>query len=357
MIGLLFHGPEVFDSRWAQKIITAIKKIDSVKCVLAGAMGRTAVIDSGLENIEFWDEMPSRCLSRMALKLKNIIVVNYGKTVHSGLTFGNMIIERAGLKTPILQIECSHPCFVEWNDNNNPVIISILQKMGVTQKKPQKQFDTTSPSVWKENEKTYRKITTANINDFILVDGIIVGTALKTEIVLISKGKHLIEIQGAQIKEHGIEKLERFGGINLETVKLTTSSFLRGIEHIPRTKKTNGTKITFIDHAGMYVYNLINDTKGVVTVGDDTTSIVGDIMYRFQIPVIGIIDGDEDIIHKKAHITAGSMKLTVKADDIFGLKVFREIFNNKKNIEMDFKDLKDQIIKIAKKDLVKIQHY
>ena len=70
-----------------------------------------------------------------------------------------------------------------------------------------------------------------------------------------------------------------------------------------------------------------------MTVGDDTTAIVGDILYRFQMPVIGITDGDGDVILENARITPGSVVFTVRQDDVFGLTVFSEVFQNHGLIE------------------------
>ena len=107
-----------------------------------------------------------------------------------------------------------------------------------------------------------------------------------------------------------------------------------------------------MDHAGMYVYDLVHDVEGVVTVGDDTTAVVGDILYRFQIPVIGIVDGDADLILENIHFTPGSVRLTVREDDTFGLKVFEVVFKNRREIDASFDKVRDQIVGLADKDLV-----
>ena len=36
----------------------------------------------------------------------------------------------------------------------------------------------------------------------------------------------------------------------------------------------------------------LRDADLVVTAGDDTTLIASDILYRFNIPIVGITDGD-----------------------------------------------------------------
>ncbi len=345
MIGLLFHGPEVFDSGWGSRIIDAMKALDDVRCVLAGTMGRTAAIDNGLKGIEFWGKMPGACIHDLASQVDAVIIVNYAKSEQAGLVFGAMIVERARVDIPIVQVECSGPFFVEWAEGCDPHITGILRQMRI----PQRDGILIKPSVWEADGRVYRRMTTAAPGDFILINGIIAGRATGTEVIIACKNGHIIEIQGAEVKEHGIEKLDRFGGVDLQAVKLASTNTLRCMEHRPRTRKTKGYGVVFIDHAGMHVYDLAHEAEGVVTVGDDTTSVVGDILYRFQIPVIGIVDGDADMILQNGHFTSGSVRLTVQKDDLFGLKVFETVFQGKQEIDAGFEQVRDRIIELAEK--------
>ncbi|MBC2715175.1 MAG: DUF2117 domain-containing protein [Desulfobacteraceae bacterium] len=353
MIGLLFHGPEVFDSGWARRIIEAIETTDEVCCVLAGTMGRTAVFDNGLEGIAFWNKMPGACLYDLASEVSTVLIVNFGKSVDSGLVFGAMVVERSGVNTPVVQVECSGPFFVEWIKGCDRRVIETLRQMGVSQR-DQIQI---KPSVWEADGKVYRRMTTAAAGDFIFVDGIMVGRATGAQVVLACQNGHICKMQGATVKEHGIEKLDRFGGVDLRTVKLASSSTIRRTKHTPRITETKGRGVVFVDHAGMHVYDLTRDMEGVVTVGDDTTVVAGDILYRFQIPVIGIVDGDEDVILKNGHFAPGSVRLTVREDDEFGLKVFDAIFDNKQQIDVSFKEVLSRIVELADNDLLEQQNF
>ncbi len=89
----------------------------------------------------------------------------------------------------------------------------------------------------------------------------------------------------------------------------------------------------------MHVYELAAGVEGAVTVGDDTTAVAGDILRRFGVPVIGIVDGDGDGLHK-GKLAAGSLVLTVGADDKAGLKVKKEIFGGKDRSAADFAELR-----------------
>ncbi len=358
MIGLLFHGPEVFDSGWAQKVINAVRPLDTLCCVLAGTMGRTAVFDCGLEDIEFWDQMPGACLNTLARETDMVLIVNLGKSVESGLVFGGMVVERAGKgpamgRVPVIQVECSGPFFVEWVKGASAGIGEALSGLGLSQKEPIE----ITPSVWKENNTVYRRMSTAEAGDFVLVDGIMVGRATGDEVVLACRNGHICDVRGVDVKEHGIEKLDRLGGVALERAKLASTPTIRRSGYSPRTIESHGLGMVFLDHAGMHVYELADNAQGVVTVGDDTTVVAADILSRFNIPVIGIVDGDEDVVLKNGCFAPGSVRLTVQKDDEFGLKVLDAVFQGETRKDMAFEDALDRILTLAGDDLVKKEKF
>ena len=101
--------------------------------------------------------------------------------------------------------------------------------------------------------------------------------------------------------------------------------------------------MAFVDQFAIRVYDQVRNVEGAVTVGDDTTAIVGDILYRFGMPVIGIIDGDRDAILENAQMTPGSVIFTVRQDDVFGLTVFSKVFQDRPIIEDSYKTVRARI--------------
>jgi hypothetical protein len=353
MIGVLFHGPEVFDSGWAGRIIQGLSSVDTVRCVLAGTMGRTAVFDSGLQGIECPGTQPGSLVKELESGVDAIVFANYGKSEHAGLTFGAMVVQNSGASKPTIQAECSSACFVEWIDPVPPGLISVLENLGMRRVEPIK----LEPSIWEQEGRTYRRMTTAAPGEFVLVNGIIIGRATGGEGVIECENRRVTKVTGVKIKAHGLEKLDRLGGVDLRQAKLVSTPTIRRTPCTPRMKKTSGHGIAFVDHAGMYVYDLVQNVEGAVTVGDDTTAVVGDILYRFQLPLIGIIDGDKDTILSNTHFTPGSVTFQVREDDRSGLKVFSEIFRNRITIDEGFAKVRDRIAELVRNDLVKRQNY
>lgn len=354
MIGILFHGPEVFDSGWAHRIIEAFTPMAPLRCVLAGTMGRTAAMDSGLPDIRCPGTQPSRILKELQSEVDLVIFANYAKSLSSGLLHGAMVAARANIGIPLLQIECSAGLFVEWNAGRCPEVIEILERrLGLRKHDRVENPD----SIWEENGRICRRLTASAAGDFVLADGIVVGRATGGEIVIECEGRHIARASGMEVKTHGLEKLDHLGGVDLKSVKLATTRTLRRMEHTPRIMKRTGKGMAFVDHAAVRIYDRVRNMEGAVTVGDDTTAIVGDILYRFQMPVIGITDGDQDVILENARITPGSVVFTVRQDDDFGRTVFSEVFQNRAIIEEKFEVVRERIAALVRNELVRRQEF
>ena len=103
-----------------------------------------------------------------------------------------------------------------------------------------------------------------------------------------------------------------------------------------------------MSHAAEDIYKL-KDSDLVVTVGDDTTLVAADILYRFRVPIIGITDGDLDRVVEEGFRTVGSMIVELESgyDDIIGKKIFLELFNGRQTMEIEnIENFKSKIIQI-----------
>ena len=94
------------------------------------------------------------------------------------------------------------------------------------------------------------------------------------------------------------------------------------------------------------------DSSVVITVGDDTTLISSDILYRFDIPIIGITDGDLDKVVEDGFKVKNSIIFEVESgfDDIVGQNIKRIMFDGSKQ-SLDYSDIgevRDKIIEIIK---------
>ena len=181
-----------------------------------------------------------------------------------------------------------------------------------------------------------------------MMNGIIIGKVTDDNLTIIAKDNRIIEMIGGEIKNHGIEK---FGQVDLtkaiiKTGLLRTTENIKplSIKHIPNKK----LMAIFLNHAAEDIYKY-NQADVLVSIGDDTTLLSSDILYRFNIPIIGITDGDLDKVVLKGFKLDESLIIQVQSgfDDIIGHSIHEKIFNNGESIEIESIDnLKENILKL-----------
>ncbi len=116
-------------------------------------------------------------------------------------------------------------------------------------------------------------------------------------------------------------------------------------------------KISFLNHAAEDIYRL-KESDMVVTVGDDTTLVAADILYRFDVPIIGITDGDVDQVVENGFKSSGSMIIELESgwDDIIGARIFSELFKGIETIEIDdIENFKKELLQLI--DNTAAQYY
>ena len=354
-IGVVIHGPEIIDSGYALKIINLLKRFGEVKAKLGGTMGRVAVIDNNLQDIIDISEklMPSQSLKKLADN-DVLILMNYGKSKITGHTFGKIVVERANLNKPIIQIERpgeKDGTIIIWNDNNSEVVKEIASYLSKELNLKIEKCISRGLEVWEKDRRVFRKVHGVDVGEAILINGVVVGRAKSKDIILVAENGKLIDIIGGELKEEGAKKLKN---LNLKNAVIKTGILRRH----PTTPKIESREIDegyiiIVNHAGEDVIEMIKNKEviAVITIGDDTTTICGDILARFGIRVIGITDGDRDEILKNPVILKGSVIFLIKnmRDDDAGKILEDSLDLNKK---YSYEELLNEIRKIFKENNV-----
>ena len=426
-IGVVVHGPGIVDSGWAEKIIDILSNFGNVSCRLGGTMGRTAVIDAGVEDVI---DISLKLLPSQSLELFNrehadvIFLLNYGKSPETGRVFGykvfthyfKQISNEDFLATnhkplyessiPVIQIERpgeEDGAIISWNVVLNEQLAkskkSKRARLGLGDKNMLESLsfsfeelfdglkaaldlievtpeevvsDYFSNNQESEDEKsienllqsyddyetshyTYRKIHGVSPDENIFINGIVVGYSNADSIVLIARDGMIVDIINGTIKYHGLEKL---GPVDLERIIVKTGLLRKSEDVNPRILSHNDIyvkdternlysgeisedeysfKVAYVDHAAYDIYKF-KDFDLVVTIGDDTSLVASDILYRFNIPIIGIIDGDLDKVVENGFVNEKSIFIEVASgfDDIVGQYINEEIFMSKDTFEMPF---------------------
>lgn len=426
-IGVVVHGPGIVDSGWAEKIIDLLSNFGNVHCRLGGTMGRTAVIDAGLEDKI---DISLKLLPSQSLELFNrdhtdvIFLLNYGKSPETGRVFGykvfnhyfKQISNEDFLATnhkplyessiPVIQIERpgeEDGAIISWNvvlnqqlaksrkskrarlglgDKNMLESLSFnfeelfdgiraaLDLIEVTPEEVVNEYFSNNQE--SEDEKsiekllesyddyatshyTYRKIHGVSPDENIFINGIVVGYSNADSIILIARDGLIVDIINGTIKYHGLEKL---GPVDLERVIVKTGLLRKSDDVDPRilshdeihlndternlysgeiSEDEYSFKVAYVDHAAYDIYKF-KDFDLVVTIGDDTSLVASDILYRFNIPIIGITDGDLDKVVENGFVNEKSTFIEVASgfDDIVGQYIHEEIFYSKDTLEVPF---------------------
>ena len=428
-IGVVVHGPGIVDSGWAKKIIDLLSTFGNVRCRLGGTMGRTAVIDAGLEDII---DISLKLLPSQSLELFNredvdvIFLLNYGKSPETGRVFGykvfnhyfKQISNEDYLATnhkplyessiPVIQIERpgeEDGSIISWNTELNEQLAksrkskrarlglgkknmieslsfnfeelfdglrAALDLIEVTPEEVVSQYFSNveesedersiekileSYEDFNTSNYTYRKIHGTSPDENIFINGIVVGYSNADSVVLVARDGMIVDIINGTVKYHGIEKL---GPVDLERVIVKTGLLRKADDVSPRildhndiyvkdterniysgeiSEDEHSFKVAYVDHAAYDIYKF-KDFDLVVTIGDDTSLVASDILYRLNIPIIGITDGDLDKVVENGFVNERSTFIEVSSgfDDIVGHYINDELFLSKDTLEVPFDD-------------------
>ena len=409
-IGLLIHGPEVIDEGEAEEAIETLKEAGfEVEAALGGITGKTAVIDAGMQHVIdiSRDMRPSEVMEDFVERDVNfILLVNHAKTEESGFMLGEGILRRffdrrgsaAKENISFVQLEYGSVSriIIRWLLRHDDV--GVYKRLtGVFSEFHERQPYKLESRCKKDarSNRVYREIKGVHPGEKIVVDGVVIGMASSSHknknnsVTLVAKEGKLVDVVGGRLIKHNLEKLP--SPLELEKVLVKTASVIRrtkpkrvGVGTGTDERESQGKGREKKKKRACLFYNVANlfpklkdaedadaDVVVAVTIGDDTTSIAGDILKRFGIRMIGITDGDADGLI--AGIERGAVleqydkflppdsliiRLKPERDDIIGEKVKEEIFGGAEEIELDgdveqqIKALKHRILHLAEQDII-----
>ena len=355
-IGVVVHGPEIVDSGHAQKFLEFLEDYGTVRARLGGTMGRTAVIDAHLEDeIDISQKLfPSQSVDKFKDENCDVIfLINYGKSSVTGHAFGYKVYHNCQDQPVLIQMERpgeDDGSVVPWKNDQMKLAEEIAHKMGLQLVLPeeiQKKLFSEDPCQ-EMSSSICRQIAGVSPGENIFVNGIVIGKSTSSEVAIVAENGIITQLIGGELKEHGVEKL---GVIKLEKAIVKTG-LLRKSRVKPRILKSRKSKdyftISYLNHAAEDIYRLKNADM-VVTVGDDTTLVAADILYRFNVPIIGITDGDVDKVVEEGFKAEGSLIVELESgwDDLVGDKIFLELFNREETIEIEnIENFKSKLLQI-----------
>jgi hypothetical protein len=316
--GLVVHGAEVIDSGTVTWVLDRLQREAEVVATLGGAMGAAALIDAGLQDRV--SVVPRQLVSHALPALEQVcdatVMLNLSKTKESGLGFGSIVYGRVADKLSKPMVQMDHGFYVEWVPPMPLLLHSVVKELGMIKvDRPPREV----PSGVK------RVLHGVLPGESVWINGTVVGRATSSEVVVIlCNGK--LELLNVEVKEHGMEKVHvddlQRAVIRSGSVRRTSSSSFFAAPSV------GGEKVILVDHRAEDSIFRARGARAAVTVGDDTTRVASSLLARLGVPVIGIVDGDEDGICQDCAASPGSVTLVLYPgnDDQVGALVRQELF-------------------------------
>jgi hypothetical protein len=370
-IGIIIHSPEVTELGITKDFLTRVETAKmNYHAVLGGVMGRLAILDAILEEKVFIDHpyKPSEALDYLIVRnVDLIILINQASTREAGIEFGRQVGDNSNLlrffKTlPLIQIDRLRDedrFMIKWQ-HQCPLIEQWLQENYKLEEiiPPPAQV-----SLKVEGDKVTRIIRAIQINDKLLVNGVVIGAVTSDKVEINAESGRITDLKGAEKNIHGIEKL---GLVDLTAARITTLKSLRRIYKSAKRKISSPkikSHIAMLTWRGEQVYRQADKIDCLVSIGDDTTFVSTEILSRFSCPIIGIIDGDADgILYTETNLAQleeiappNSLFIQVQPglDDVVGQLIEKNLFKNRVKIKYStLEELRRQILAIAKEYLV-----
>ncbi|MEI6293173.1 MAG: DUF2117 domain-containing protein [Methanomicrobiales archaeon] len=285
------------------------------RTIVSGIMARTAAEESGLP-LEFAGQPPSFVLKDLD---GPVFLANCAKTLESGHIFGRIIAGRL-LPKGLVHLECSDRTIYAWN-NADLQLAELLFRLTGFPVEP-------CNALPDAEESDQREIRGCIAGEPVFVNGLVIGTATASTVVIRACGGRLEPVSGLHPKPHGFEKLARLGPV-FPARAWCKSGAVRRQNPYARDGITSGISkgyVILVDHCGHGLYQeLDGDVTGVLAIGDDTTSVCGHICAHRGVPVLGIVDGDADgVITPRFAPGSVVVLVTFGSDDDLG----REIAGN-----------------------------
>ncbi len=231
------------------------------------------------------------------LRPQNLVCfLNRGKTVEIGRIFGARVAAhlRKPEMRPLIQIEspkCTDGKLIPLNKKAGEYLDTLSEILGL----PVKSSLPLQNSVFVEKCQTtgktrvFRKLSGVFPGENVLLNGIVIGKALSSEISIVSENGFIVAIEGGKIKKHGLEKLhgyEKMDPLDLAKAWAKSGNLRRSDFLFSNAQKQNAYdrssgfssrlrtgKVVLIDHTAEYAFELAAGAELAVTVGDDTTAI------------------------------------------------------------------------------------
>ncbi len=320
MIGIVIHGAEPLDSGTFQEIASHLDGVGRI--IMAGTTGAIAAIDAGLEgSVEMLGhKLVSSAVKELSDEHDLILIINQGKTLEGSLRFASVVRHRScPIDSAVVMLDDGFHSVL--SPGSESIWMPIAEMFCPERKEVPDYRDTEA-----------RVLHGVIPGESIWVNGNVIGVALSENPRIWRNPEGGLEFEGIEIRESA---LAHAGDFDHQAAKIRSGKVRRTRSTPVSLPRKGGSRAILIDHQAERALDDCEDVCIAVTVGDDTTCIAAGLLYRFSIPVVGIVDGDVDGICDEELTFPGSVIIEVEPgkDDLVGGKVKELLFSGGSALE------------------------
>jgi hypothetical protein len=205
-IGIVLHGPEIVDTGSAKRIIDIFSREHEVVAKLGGTMGRTAVLDAGLEGVIdiSLGLTPSETIMAMKDSIDLAVLLNHGKTQDTGRHFGRIVASKIS-QLPLVHIERpdSEGSIIYYSTEAKRCAEHVRSILRGTYDLPIELGCPAPLHIRTEGELVIRRISGAFAGENIRLEGAVIGEVTRSEPEIVCKNGRIVELRGIKAKFHG----------------------------------------------------------------------------------------------------------------------------------------------------------
>jgi hypothetical protein len=272
-------------------------------------------------------------------------MVNWSKSRESGLGFGSMVTQKIVGKLTRTLVQLDRDFFVEWRPPLPPAVKEVIEDLGL------RKVEVTPSEAVVEGVRILHGVRPG---ENIWVNGAVIGRATSGD-VAISLRNGRLEFRNVEVKPHGLDRVKV---TEVGTAVIRSGVVRRTTSAVRAVPPSSGDRVILVDHQAEDSIFRAGGARAAVTVGDDTSRIATSLLARLGVPVIGIVDGDEDGMCEDHAAAPGSATVRLRPgnDDQLGAAVREGIFGGNDELRYDgcTNDLVDRIAAMAGSVLIEV---
>ena len=215
-IKLVVHGPELIDTGRVALVVEALGAIGPLRVLAGGTMARVAALDKHLTFIDTSQNLHTSDALNDVSDNEVPVLANCGKTPSTGCVFGQIVSSR--VRRSIVHVEGPGSVrgkVIVWRGVDGGLwrcVQYIAEQLSHRLSLELVEQNKKALPVEQTSEVITRRIHGAKPGELLLIEGMVVGTAVDSDVVISAQNGSIVDITGVNTKAHGLERIGELDG-------------------------------------------------------------------------------------------------------------------------------------------------